>query len=217
MNRRNFSLVVSSLALPPLSGLLVGTGHAQDMVPKLGKEYLELAKSFPVDVPVGKVEVIEFFSYNCPHCAAFEPALEVWARKLPPQVVFKRMPVPFVGSDIEAKQRLYYTLEAMGKLDPFHLKIFEAIHTARQPLFGDEKILAWAQSQPGLDGKKFADLFKSFSVTGKAKRAAQVVADYKVDGVPAFGVSGRYYADGVMSGNLNRTLEVVDYLIKQTK
>ena len=121
----------------------------------------------PADVPAGKVEVVEFFSYNCPHCAAFEPQLETWLKTLPPYVSFKRIPVPFVGNDTEAKQRLYYTLEAMGKVDEFQPQIFKAIHEQRLNLTGDDAILAWVGKQPGLDAKKFAELFKSFSISAR--------------------------------------------------
>ena len=167
MKRRDFSLAAASLGLLPLAA----PSHAQQPPLKAGTDYIVLGKPAPVDAPAGKVEVIEFFSYNCPHCAAFEPQLEAWVKKLPPHVAFRRVPVPFVGNDTEAKQRLYYTLEAMGKVDEFQPKVFDAIHKQRQPIIGDAAILAWVEKQPGLDAKKFAELFKSFSVVGKAKRA----------------------------------------------
>ncbi len=213
MNRRNFSLSASALGLLPF----VGTAQAQGASPIAGKEYLVLGTPVSVEAPVGKVEVLEFFSYNCPHCADFEPRLESWVKKLPSTVVFRRVPVPFVGTDVEAKQRLYYTLEAMGKVDEFQVKIFQAIHRENQRLFGDAAVLAWSQKQPGLDAKKFADLFKSFSVTGKAKRATQVVEAFKVSGVPSFGIAGRFYSDGELAGTMDRALEVTDFLIGRAR
>lgn len=213
MKRRDFSLAAASLGLLPL----VAPSYAQQQPPKAGKDYIVLGKPAPVDTPAGKVEVIEFFSYNCPHCAAFEPQLEAWAKKLPPHVAFKRVPVPFVGNDTEAKQRLYYTLEAMGKVDEFQPILFDAIHKQRQPIMGDAAILAWAEKQPGLDAKKFAELFKSFSVVGKAKRASQLTSDFQVAGVPAFGVAGRWYVDGETAGSMERALQVVDSLVAEAR
>lgn len=213
MNRRDFSLTAAaSLGLLPLAATGV---HAQSKPPKAGTDYIVLGKRAPVDTPAGKVEVVEFFSYNCPHCAAFEPMLEAWAKNLPPNVVFRHIPVPFVGNDTEAKQRLYYTLEAMGKVDEYQPKIFQAIHQQRLNLTGDEAILAWVGKQPDLDAKKFAELFKSFSIVGKAKRAAQLTNDYQVAGVPALAVAGRYYVDGDTAGSMERALKVVDYLASQ--
>lgn len=211
MKRRDFSIAAAAaVSLLPLAG----TVHAQGAF-AAGKDYVVLGKPAPVDAPAGKVEVVEFFSYNCPHCAAFEPQLEAWVKKLPATVVFRRIPVPFVGNDVEAKQKLFYTLEAMGKVDELQMKIFQAIHQERQRLFGDEAILAWAEKQPGLDAKKFADTYKSFGVAGKAKRATQMTDAYKVGGVPALGVAGRWYVDGETAGSMARALQVTDALIAQ--
>ena len=212
MKRRDFSLAAASLGLLPLAA----PSHAQQARPmKAGTDFIVLSKPAPVDAPAGKVEVLEFFSYNCPHCAAFEPQVEAWVKKLPPYVVFRRIPVPFVGNDTEAKQRFYYALEAMGKVDEFQPKVFQAIHQQRLNLTGDAAILAWVEKQPGLDAKKFAELFKSFSVVGKAKRATQLTTDYQVAGVPALGVAGRWYVDGDTAGSLERALQVVDFLIAE--
>ncbi|MFT4266991.1 MAG: thiol:disulfide interchange protein DsbA/DsbL [Xenophilus sp.] len=210
MNRRDFSTVAAAAALMPLAGAV----HAQGAF-AAGKDYVALGKPVPVDAPAGKVEVVEFFSYNCPHCAAFEPQLEAWVKTLPAGAAFRRIPVPFVGNDFEAKQKFFYTLEALGKVDEFQLKIFQAIHQERQRLFGDEAILAWAGKQPGLDAGKFADTYKSFTVAGKARRATQMTDAYKVAGVPALGVAGRWYVDGELAGSLSRALQVAGALIGQ--
>ena len=214
MKRRDFSLTAASLGLLPFATTAV---QAQARAPKAGTDYLVLKQRAAIDTPAGKVEVVEFFSYNCPHCAAFEPRLETWVKQLPADAVFKRIPVPFVGSDNEPKQRLYYTLEAMGKVEEFQMKVFQAIHQQRQPLTGDAGILAWSEKQPGLDAKKFADLFKSFSVVGKAKRATQRTAEYQVGGVPALGVAGRWYIDGDTAGSLEKALQVTDFLIGEAR
>jgi len=212
MQRRHFSLAATSLGLLPFAPAAMAQGAA----PKPG-EFLTLGKPAPVDAPAGKIEVVEFFSYNCPHCAAFEPRLEQWVKQLPANVVFRRIPVPFVGNDVEAKQRMYYALDAMGKVDQFQLAIFRAIHTEKQRLFGDEAILAWADKQQGLDGKKFAEMFKSFGVAGKAKRATQMTEAYKVAGVPALGIAGRWYVDGELAGSLEGALRTADGLIAEAR
>ena len=214
MKRRDFSLAAASIGLAPL---VVSTGAQAQTAYKAGTDYVQLRKPAPVDTPAGKVEVVEFFSYNCPHCAEFEPALEAWVKKLPASVNFKRVPVAFVGNDVESKQRLYYTLEALGKVDEFQSKLFIAIHKQRQPIFGDAAILDWAGKQPGLDGQKFAEMYKSFTVSGKIKRATQLQNDYQVGGVPALGVAGRFYVDGELSRSMDRALQITDFLIGEAK
>jgi thiol:disulfide interchange protein DsbA len=213
MKRRDFSLAATSLGLLSLAA---NPARAQALAPKAGSQYLVLDKRVPVDAPAGKIEVVEFFSYNCPHCNDFEPALEAWAKAAPKEVAFRRIPVPFVGNDVEAKQRLYYALEAMGKVDEFQPKVFNAIHKQRQNVNGDANIIAWAAAN-GLDGAKFKEVFTSFGVASKAKRASQMTDAYKVAGVPAMAVAGRWYVDGETAGNMTNVLQVVTYLIGEAK
>ena len=94
----------------------VGTSAlAQAGAPVEGVHYLRLSKPAPVSAPTGKIEVVEFFWYGCPHCNALEPALEAWVRRLPTDVAFRRVPVAFSATH-ETHQKLYYALEAMGAL-----------------------------------------------------------------------------------------------------
>jgi len=182
---------------------------------KEGKDYLTLKQRAPVESDKGKVEVVEFFWYSCPHCNAFEPELNAWLAKLPPQVDFKRVPVRF-RADFEPQQRLYYTLDAMGQLPKLHSKVFHAIHVERNPLTTAAAIFEWAAKQ-GVDRTAFETTFNSFGVVGKAKRAAQLQEAYQVEGVPALGVAGRFYVDGGLAGSMNRALQVVDHLVKQIR
>jgi thiol:disulfide interchange protein DsbA len=168
-----------------------------------------------VEAPAGKIEVVEFFWYSCPHCNAFEPKLNAWLKKLPPDVSFRRVPVAF-RDDFVPQQRLYYTLEAMGKVDELHDKVFDAIHQQHQPTDREDRILAFAEKN-GLDRAKFQELYNSFGVATKARKAKQLQDDYEVDGVPALGVAGRYYTDGTLAGGMDRALFVVDYLIGQAR
>jgi len=213
MKRRDFSLAATSLGLLSLTA---NAARAQAPVPKAGTDYLVLDKRAPVDAPAGKVEVIEFFSYNCPHCNDFEPALEAWLKTAPKEMAFRRVPVPFVGNDVEAKQRFYYALEALGKVDEYQLKVFHAIHAQRQNVNGVANILAWAEKN-GLDGAKFKEAFTSFGVASKARRASQLTDAYKVAGVPALAIAGRWYVDGELAGTMAKALQITNYLIGEAK
>src|SRR6266496_6569180 len=132
MNRREFSVGAACILATASLGL-TGAAFAQAKKPEEGSEYLTLDKRVNSDSPAGKVEVIEFFWYSCPHCNVFEPKLDAWSKKLPPDVVFKRVPVAF-RDDFVPQQRLYYTLEALGKLNELHAKVFQAIHGERQAI-----------------------------------------------------------------------------------
>ncbi|MBC7681018.1 MAG: thiol:disulfide interchange protein DsbA/DsbL [Ferruginibacter sp.] len=216
MKRREFSLTSASvLAGSALILSPVGNAYAQGKAPVAGTDYLVLDKPAPTEAPAGKVEVVEFFWYACPHCFAFEPALSAWVKKLPKNVAFRRVPVVFQDSFIPP-QKLYYTLEAMGQLEALHEKVFNAIHVERQKLDKDNLVLDWAAKQ-GLDKAKFVETYNSFSVATKVRKAAQLQDAYKVAGVPALGVAGRFYTDGTQAQSMERGLTVVDYLVSQQK
>lgn len=214
MQRRAFVGNTGALALGAAI-LPSGRALAQANAPRAGTDFLVLNRPVPVDAPAGKIEVIEFFGYFCPHCNAFEPVLSAWIKQLPADVVFKRVPVAFTAS-AAPQQRLYYALEAMGLVEQLHARIFAAIHGERQNLSQVAAITDWVVKQ-GVDRASFTEQFNSFSVTTQATRARQFLTAYQVEGVPALGIAGRYYTDGALARSMDRVLQVVDYLADQVR
>ena len=216
MQRRFFLIYGGGVGGGNLGGGNVSsTAHAQARAFKEGTDYLTLDKPVATEAPAGRIEVVEFFWYSCPHCHAFEPQLEAWIKQLPKDVALRRVPVSF-RPDFEPQQRLYYVLEAMGKVEELHKKVFNAIHVEKQPLNTADAVAVWAEKQ-GLNKAKFVELYNSFSVTTKARKATQLQDAYKVDGVPALGIAGRYYTTGTMTQTMARALQVTDYLIGQSR
>jgi thiol:disulfide interchange protein DsbA len=210
MKRREFSLVASGAALAA-SAVWTPAAQAQAVKFEAGDDYVALETRAPVEAPAGKIEVVEMFWYNCPHCNAFEPMLEAWVKKLPKDVAFRRAPVAF-REDFVPQQRLYYALDALGLVEKLHAKVFAAIHVEKQDLSKAPAIVEWVAKQ-GVDKAKFTEQFNSFSVAGKASKAAQLQNAYKVEGVPALGVAGRFYVDGSLAKGMERALKVVDSLV----
>lgn len=182
---------------------------------KAGKDYVVLDRPVPTDAGPGKVELLEFFWYSCPHCNKFEPTFAQWVKDAPKDVVVRRVPVAF-RDDFAPQQRLFYTLEAMNLLDSLHGKVFHAVHDERLPLNTEATILAWVEKQ-GVDKAKFNDIFKSFAVTSKIKKAVQLQNEFRIEGVPSLGVAGRFYIDGGLAGSMERALKVADSLIAQAR
>lgn len=212
MQRREFSqAALSATTLAGLSATLPLTALAQSKPLTEGVDYLQLDKPAPVEATAGQVEVVEFFWYSCPHCNVFEPQFEAWVKKVPKDVVVRRVPVSF-RPDFEPQQRLYYVLEAMGKVAALHRKVFYAIHIEKQALNTAALVAAWAEKQ-GLNKAKFSELYNSFPVNMKARKATQLQDAYKVDGVPSLGVAGRYFTSGSLAGSMERALTVTDHLI----
>jgi thiol:disulfide interchange protein DsbA len=211
MQRREFSqAALAAASATTLAALPLGV-QAQGKPPAEGKDYLLLSKPAPTEAPAGQIEVVEFFWYSCPHCNEFEPQLEAWAAKVPKDVSLRRVPVSF-RPDFEPQQRLYYVLEALGKVAALHKKVFYAIHVEKQTLNTADLVTAWAQKQ-GIDKAKFTELYNSFPVNMKARKATQLQEAFMVDGVPALGVDGRYYTSGSLAGNMARALTVTDHLL----
>jgi len=215
MKRRDFSLAAISAATVaglPLVAQAQGPAAAK---PVEGKDYLSLDKRVPTDVGTGKIEVIEFFWYSCPHCHSFEPQFAAWFKAAPKDLVVQRVPVRF-RDDFEAQQRAYYVFESLNMVDAMHGKLFHAIHTERQQLNNAQALAAWANKN-GLPEKKFMDTFNSFGVASKARRATQLQDAFKVQGVPALGIAGRFYTDGGLAQSMDRALQVADYLIGEVR
>ena len=134
---------------------------------------------------------------------------------MPKDVLLRRVPVAF-RPDFEPAQRLYFVLEALNKVDELNRKVFDAIHVSKQTLATAEQVTAWAEKQ-GLDRTKFTELYNSFAVSTKVRKATQLQDSYQVDGVPALGVAGRYFTSGSLAKSMERALQVTDYLVAQAK
>ena len=215
MKRREFTtqlLAGSGAAVACFAAL--SSAHAQGG-PVEGTHYVRLSQPLPVPAG-GKIEVLEFFWYGCPHCNAFEPALEAWQKKLPADVAFRRVPVAFSKEPFVAHQHIFYALEAMGQFEAMHRKVFGAIHVEHQRLDKLPDIVAF-MAKNGVDGAKFEETFNSFSVQTKARQAKQLAEAYRIDGVPALGIQGRFYTSGTLAGSSERSLVVTDFLIQQAR
>lgn len=182
-----FALVLSAAALsaPVLSA---------QAAPVQGTDYTLISPPQP-QITQEKVEVIEFFSYGCPHCFHLQPLLNQWKTQLPANAVLIKVPVSFGRREWGQLVRAYYALEATGDLQRLDDQLFNSIHEQRQPLFDIDSLAAWA-AQNGVDANKFRTQFNSPEVTQKALRAEQLSRDYKIQGVPTITVAGKYRAQG---------------------
>jgi thiol:disulfide interchange protein DsbA len=192
--------------------------------PVNGREYLQLPETQNTDAGA-KIEVTEFFSYSCPHCHAFEPALAAWVAKNQGKIVFKRVHVAFNGADVPL-QRLYSTLEALGVTEQNHAKVFEAIHVKRARLNSDEAVFEWAQSA-GLDAAKFSEAYRSFGTQARVNRAKAMATSYKINQWPMLAIDGRFLTSPYQAGSTaspalgeaesqQAALKVVDALVAKS-
>ena len=161
---------------------------------QLGGDYTEIVPALVADTP-DKIEVIEFFSYACPHCNELNPILNQWVAKLPADVAFRKVAVGFNTPFYQLTAKLFYTLDAMGESKRLDDAVFKAIHSQGVKFVDEKSVTAWVVAQ-GIDGKKFGDAFASFGVLNQVKRSDMLVQKAKIKGVPALLVGGRYLVGG---------------------
>ena len=197
--------------LAPMAALAFQRGLAAEW----GKDYVERGQTEKTDVKRGQVEVLEFFWYSCPHCYELEPELNAWAKKLPKNVVLKKVPGILQQSWVPLA-RAYYALEAVGMLDALHTEVFKAIHVQDNNLNQPERVFDWAATK-GVDRTKIADAYNSFAVNTKVLRAQQLTQAYKLNGVPAFAVNGKYVTSAYFAGSVPAMFKTLDELIAQER
>jgi thiol:disulfide interchange protein DsbA len=183
--------------LPVAAALLAAlsmTAAAQSGAVEEGREYLRLKNPQPVETGK-KIEVIEFFSYGCPHCADLEPIVQGWMKAIPADVQFRRVPVMYQDRWIPLA-RIYYTLEALGEEKRLSPEVFAAVHARGVALWQDKTFFDWAAGQ-GMDRKKVEDMYNSFAMAGKVNRARAAAEAYQIQSVPTFVVDGKYVTNKV--------------------
>lgn len=209
------------IALLGLATGAAGTALAAD--PQAGVQYKALASPQPTDTGK-KVEVIEFFAYYCPHCHAFEPVLADWVKRQGDAIAFKRVHVPRDAA-VVPQQRLFYTLDAMGLLGQYHARVFKAMHEQHLRLSSDEQVFDWV-AQNGIDRARFTDVYRSFGIDARLRRAAAMMEAYGVDRWPLVVIDGRWVtspshagegSDGTEAAQQQQALQVMDFLVAKAK
>ncbi|MDF1780033.1 MAG: thiol:disulfide interchange protein DsbA/DsbL [Alcanivoracaceae bacterium] len=205
--------------LKSLSGFVAALGLAAAMTACAETEHAKFAEGTHyqiLEAPVAvadpsKVEVREFFFYGCPHCYDAEPIVADWLTTKPDNVDFVRTPVLFIKGG-EPLARAFYVAEAKGLGEKIHKPLFDAIHKHREPLF-TVPALATFFKKYGVSNDEFNELYSSFGVSVKTRQADSLSREYKITGVPAFAVNGKYV---ILRKNLKNdveTFEVIDYLV----
>ncbi len=196
-----------------LSAVFAFAVHAQ-VRPQPGRDYVELPTP-QVTETGSKIEVVEFFWYRCPHCYALEPLLTPWVKKLPADAQFRLVPAIF-NDEWALDARIFYSLEATGNLEKLHHPLIETIHKEGGANLKGQAYVKWVSdwlAKHDVDISKYDAAFRSFTVESKIKRAFQTAQAYRLEGVPALAVQGKY----VISGDARTMLGVADYLIGETR
>ncbi|HVF33754.1 MAG TPA: thiol:disulfide interchange protein DsbA/DsbL [Candidatus Saccharimonadia bacterium] len=178
---------------------------------RAGQHYQLIDPPVPSSAPAGKVEVVEVFSYACPHCATFQVEIDKWKPKAPAATHFVYLPAAW-NSNWEAFARAYHAADSLGILTRSHRALFKAIHTDRATIRNIDDLSQW-YTQFGVTKEQFLAAFNSPETTAKIAKARELVPAYKVDATPTMIVAGKYRITGEMAGSVAAQFQVVDYLI----
>jgi len=179
-----------------------------------GFDYRVLPITQPIDAK-GKVEVIEFFWYGCPHCYEFEPELKGWIKRQNKDVVFKKVPIAF-REELMPHIQLFYALETLGKGDALNDKVMFAMHRENKRLLNENEIADWVAAQ-GVDRNAFLAAYRSFAVLSKARAANQLGNAYRIDGVPTVAVQGKYITSPSIAGSRAKAVNIMDFLVNKVR
>lgn len=179
-----------------------------------GFDYRVLPITQPIDAK-GKVEVIEFFWYGCPHCYEFEPELKGWIKRQNKDVVFKKVPIAF-REELMPHSQLFYALETLGKGDTLNDKVMFAMHRENKRLLNENEIADWVAAQ-GVDRNAFLAAYRSFAVLSKARAANQLGNAYRIDGVPTVAVQGKYITSPSIAGSRAKAVNIMDFLVNKVR
>ena len=136
-------------------------------------------------------EVIEFFSFGCPHCNHAEPQVERWLKNKPESIRFVRVPVGFGRPSWTLFARAYYLMQALKIEDKAVPAFFHLIHEEHRPPRNLDDLKAFFVRM-GVSPKAFDQNARSFWVESQLRRADQMAREYKVQGVPDFVINRRY-------------------------
>lgn len=219
MIMRLFTQSFMTLAIATILGMVIALSAtivtATPALPEEGLDYQVISSTRPAKIGK-KIEVVEFFWYDCPHCNVMLPLIEPWAKRQRHGIAFKRIPVARNEAAI-VQQRLYYALETLGKVEALHDQIFYAIHDEKMPMNTLEQMADFLEEQ-GIGKQQFLRTIHSDTVKKKVQLAQQLTAYYGIDSVPTIVINRRYVTSAtILGGNQADVLPVVDYLVSKSR
>ncbi|OGT84462.1 MAG: hypothetical protein A3H91_12520 [Gammaproteobacteria bacterium RIFCSPLOWO2_02_FULL_61_13] len=180
-----------------------------------GQSYAPVQPQQPTQVQPGKIEVLEFFWYGCPHCYSMEPYVEKWLQSKAADVEFIRVP-GVLNKLWMAHARAYYTAQKLGVLEQIHRPLFDAMHKENRKVYTEDDLRDFFEEK-GVKGADFTRTYNSHDVEIRVKQAYVLAQNYRLTGVPAFIVNGKYATTGQLAGTYENIITTVDALIEMER
>lgn len=206
---------MKKLILLTLTALLFSAQACSVELWEEGKHYKVIAEE-----ATEKKEILEFFSYWCPHCYNFEPLVAQIKQKMGDDVTFKKVHVNFMRfASPEVQDEATKALMIGRMLDKeveLNQAIFKNIHVQRAPVTGLEDLKNLFIVN-GIDAEKVEKAANSFSINSQVKKNNQLVKQYRrhVSGVPNFIVNGKYQAQFTRDMTSDDIVDLIVWLSEQ--
>ena len=183
-----------------------------------GRDYILLDPPLPTRVSKGKIEVIEFFNFSCPHCFRMQGPFLRWMEENADnlkdvEIVYQPVPFQSAGGHYA---RAFHTMQALKVAKAFRGKFFNAIHRKRVLLNSQSRLVGWLGSL-GLDVDRADKVYESFSVNSKLKRDERLIKAYGVNSTPQMSVAGKYVLSPRLNGSVEGMLGVVLRLVERER
>ena len=196
-------LLIPSLGLP-----------AEDGAYQEGVHYVRL--TIPSETPQDTIEVIEVFSYGCPHCMNLEGPLDEWLADQPTDVSLRRVPATF-SRPYQMLAAVYYASEQLGVTDLVHTPIFEALQIRNLNVLRMDILQRLFQDYADVEGEALEKALNSFSVQTKVRQADALARVFRVVSVPTLVVAGEYKVTPPPEYGGARQLQIAQFLIDQVR
>ncbi|MEL0082260.1 MAG: thiol:disulfide interchange protein DsbA/DsbL [Gammaproteobacteria bacterium] len=173
------------------------------------ERYQTLANPQPTSVS-DKVEVVEMFWYGCHHCYNLEPVIQEWLKTKPDYIEYVRVPAIFRDNWVPLA-RAWYLIDALELGDRVHMNLFKALHVKKLNMNNLGLLRSFFVNE-GVSEEQFDQVYNSFSVDSAVRNAANLTRDYKITGVPAIIVNGRYMTSATLTGGHEELIREVNSL-----
>lgn len=208
MLARSLILLAALLAAsPPAHAAAAPTPQWQ-----AGRDWLPVEPPQPTTTG-DRIEVLEVFSYACPHCAHFQPYADQLKASLPADAEFTLMPADFHPNWVLFAQG-FYAAKALGLVEQTHQAMFDAVYRDHRPMDSLDRIADF-YAEHGADKPTFLSTAESFVINGQLSQAHRREIAYGIDSTPTLVVAGKYRIVANSGRNIGfaQMVEIAQYLV----
>lgn len=186
-----------------------GANHLQAAVPEIKGKY-ELLKDEPSTHQRGKVKIVEFADFYCPHCHHFEETgIPILVKEFGNKLDITMVGFPVIHGKLPTAFDMYEQAKSMGKGKEMKAVLFRTIHKDKMDGVLDRSIRSLLIKEVGLDVAAFEAGLESGKPAKAFEDGRRWGERVKLNSTPALLLDGNIKVDGA-----NMTAENVITIIR---